>query len=986
MSNEVIFGSTSRDLLNQVRRRHIELLNQSLDRVKGQNIAPEITEFINQVADAGANLEAQDERATAQNILDYWNASLVSLNKREAAQEAAAELKLFVRRSEQAESPKTNPFRAIGAFGKDDRALLTARRDEIGAVVKKVREHKIVFITCPAGSGRSVLVTAGAVPRLEHSESDKRIVFKVSSPGIDPLAVLAATLKNTTAADLRRSPEALRDKINDARGDCKALVLIDNAEELFTRCSDPQRREAFARAIASVAVDPDICGVILIISNDQADNVCNLEALKPYATEAARLSLPPLTAAEIQRALLVQASAGGLRMDAEVVGDLAHELQGETAAFSLAWFMLLHLWPLNKGGFVGWDEYKKLGRPNEALSHVAEDTFRSLSPKAQDAAKRMFLRLANPEVGTATSHSVSRKDLLANAADGMPEALSAFEDAGLLRRSMRPDAPADSLKLVSDRLMFRWERLDQWLGGERQEKERLLLIARLWKDSGHQKGFLLSDKASIRQAEKYVDSTPEGVLLSMFIFKSKDERIRRIMVTSFGTLASVIVVLFVIIVGTIYHHFHEQESIDGLIDYLKQEAMKVHANETLTSKRLNGMISEAADEQANRPNKLIRNIERAFNWIWFDETFGAAEVNLSDINISHVNLHDSSFDNLRLIASTMKDINLSTLNSQSINLRNSAFNESEITDSRFDGSDLSFSQFRSAKLRSTDFSRANLYRAAFDNARLCDVDFTDASLNLTTFWNATFNERTKEYLRNTAWWLGRGWTTQQIQALMGQQDDYRDALEKRVNDFLKSGGSTKTGSVPSDIQRAYTHLINANGTNDIFILARTSGLNDWAWTLAINGVKLSKEQKQSNMGNKCDPEAPQTAQDSAEIGLCLVKNLDKNRFGTVQMEFEDTLGYILLQLGNVDDALKHLKEAAKLRNPDVLFRLAVAENASGNLDDALKDMQTSIGKGYVPTHERFLLAKYIVNDFEKELNAKLDGAYRSGAPAPACQD
>ena len=60
-------------------------------------------------------------------------------------------------------------------------------------------------------------------------------------------------------------------------------------------------------------------------------------------------------------------------MDAEVVGDLAlTSCRARITAFSLAWFMLLHLWPLNKGGFVGWDEYKRLGRPNEAVSHVAE--------------------------------------------------------------------------------------------------------------------------------------------------------------------------------------------------------------------------------------------------------------------------------------------------------------------------------------------------------------------------------------------------------------------------------------------------------------------------------------------------------------------------------------------------------------------------------------------------------------------------------------
>ena len=81
------------------------------------------------------------------------------------------------------------------------------------------------------------------------------------------------------------------------------------------------------------------------------------------------------------------------------------------------------------------------------------------------------------------------------------------------------------------------------------------------------------------------------------------------------------------------------------------------------------------------------------------------------------------------------------------------------------------------------------------------------------------------------------------------------------------------------------------------------------------------------------------------------------------MEFEEEyyLGYILLQLGNVDDALKHLKKKPpNFRNPDV--SLVSARSRRKRLGKplatyALKDMQTSIGKGYVPTHERFLPGK-----------------------------
>ena len=61
------------------------------------------------------------------------------------------------------------------------------------------------------------------------------------------------------------------------------------------------------------------------------------------------------------------------------------------------------------------------------------------------------------------------------------------------------------------------------------------------------------------------------------------------------------------------------------------------------------------------------------------------------------------------------------------------------------------------------------------------------------------------------------------------------------------------------------------------------------------------------------------------------------------------------------------------RSPEnSLFRLSVAENASGLTEEALTHMRSAIDKGYEPIHERVLLAKYLgLNGFEKQLDQAL---------------
>jgi hypothetical protein len=71
---------------------------------------------------------------------------------------------------------------------------------------------------------------------------------------------------------------------------------------------------------------------------------------------------------------------------------------------------------------------------------------------------------------------------------------------------------------------------------------------------------------------------------------------------------------------------------------------------------------------------------------------------------------------------------------------------------------------------------------------------------------------------------------------------------------------------------------------------------------------------------------------------------------------------------------------------DSLFRLAAAENASGRTKEALIHKQIGIDKGYVPIHERVLLAKYLShNDFEAQVDFALSQKYPEGGSAEQCQ-
>jgi uncharacterized protein YjbI with pentapeptide repeats len=1024
--------------LDDIRKRNSELMD--VDLAAEPSPVPEILNFIEDVAKAGGFLEAPDERAAAQNILDFWNASILAIGSAEAGEKTPTELEPFEESSHDWNAPPSeNPFLDLRASGRDKRALLFGRGDAIRDLLGRVRQHPIVFVTGPAGSGRTTLVMAGVVPRLKKNSDQPRCVLSVSSPGEHPLGALADVIARAGVVDLRRSPELFRTKVEEVCGDRGALLVVDKVGDLFTHCSDQQTRDKFVEAIASLVAEPYRHSAILMVRDEWAESIFKLRALKPYAVPAARFSPPPPTAAEIRRVLLALAEGARLRIDPRVVEDLAGDLHGDIAALPLARFMLLHLWPLRKGGFIAWDAYRQLGRCNDVLDKAAEDTYQGLSPEGQVAARRLFMALTKPAVSPpAYSQRKSRKTLDGDGSDAaMSEAIEAFKLAGLLKKSAPAGDKDDSLVIIHDRLMFQWKRLVEWLDEERQNSAQHLQVLasmKLWNESGRLPGYLFADDAAINQAESYVDSSPDSPALHEFLKASRDavaeakhrqieakqreiEAYQREAEAKQGEIAAqqreiearqreaeanrrkleaqqsaaknknialaltvgLVVLLFAFITTLFYYRSQEQGLIGQDVADL-QKLSELQRENDLSAKPNDGTQELQFENQ-------IRNKLNHVQWL---EYFGSADVDLSNVRLRNLNLHDLWYDNLHLVGTTIRNVNLSSAKYDSRDLANAAFSESTILNSQFNRANLSFSQFQRAVLQVVDFSEAYLYHANFEGAHLCDVTFTGAYLRYATFWNTYFGGKTAETLGQSTWWLARGWNAQQVGELLSR-------LHPDVS---------KLYSFTFDKERATTHWKDAQRAKDDF--ARVLALNDLAWTLTIYGVDLlsSKREDCGNSGGIAQTsqqnEIPQSAQESSVRAICLIDQLrkeanDNNKYDDYRLTFEDTLGYIYLQSSQSDRnllglALGHLQTATNNGSADAprdaLFRLAVAENALGRTQDALTHMKWSIDKDYVPIHERALLPEYLGrnDDFGTELSRALAAKYPQRENSQKCPE
>ena len=123
----------------------------------------EVVSFVEQGVLTGIVIEDEEDRWTAQGILDYWSAILYrnELNTIDAT----------LHDYDQSLSPEFTdemcPYIGLGTFGQGEQDQFYGRAAIIKKAIGRVETESFLGILGPAGSGKSSLLRAGVVPALQ---------------------------------------------------------------------------------------------------------------------------------------------------------------------------------------------------------------------------------------------------------------------------------------------------------------------------------------------------------------------------------------------------------------------------------------------------------------------------------------------------------------------------------------------------------------------------------------------------------------------------------------------------------------------------------------------------------------------------------------------------------------------------------------------------------------------------------------------------
>ncbi|MFD7712345.1 helix-turn-helix domain-containing protein [Streptomyces sp. NPDC059786] len=473
-------------------------------------------------------------------------------------------------------------YRGRGAAVDDLLAGLDRRGPDSGPYV----------VVAPSGAGKTSLLKAGLVAALGAGRLPGSPDWPVVelTPGERPLERLAQSVAGTVGADperalaaVRTSAEACADLLaqadpraagRPAERPYRTVILVDQFEESFAQCHDPEQRLAFFDLLCALSARRDAAGepAVLVVLGLRADfyGRCLAHPGLTAALRAAPFLLEPMTEPELRQAVTEPAEEAGLVVDDALVEVLLHELgafatpwagDGEYApgALPLLSHALRVTWMHREGNRLTTDAYRKSGGIRRALARSADQTYEALSPGRRRIAEHAFVRLGRrDDAHDGTRRRISRARLLGLLPGDETEAatvLEAFVRERLLTIDAEPDGEV-TVQIAHEALLGSWPLLRQWLTHDQlmgEARHALSEAAVQWQDNQRDKELLLTGRQLTRAVVWAEENDEELGPLQREFLRASRERVRRAarrkrLLIQLSVLFVVLVVLIAVIV------------------------------------------------------------------------------------------------------------------------------------------------------------------------------------------------------------------------------------------------------------------------------------------------------------------------------------------------------------------------------------------------------------------------------------------------------
>ena len=382
------------------------------------------------------------------------------------------------------EAPPVCPFRGLVPFDSAHAEYFFGRERLVAGLVARLVGSTSLAVVGPSGSGKSSVVRAGLLPALADgvlpgSAGWRQVLMR---PGAHPLQELGRALARLApGAPERNGDDPLATTLASLAPGERAVLAVDQLEELFTACRDDRERVAFAEALAVAATDPDQrLVVVLAIRADFYGGFAEYQDLSTQVSDN-QVLVGPMTREELRRAIELPARRAGLRVEPQLVSRLVGDVADEPGGLPLLSTTLLELWEQRDGRTLRLAAYEASGGVSGAVARLAERAYHRLTDPQRERARAILLRLADAEETALVRRRVPLQELEVERDRQAAGALAVLTESRLVT------VDQGTAEVAHEALLREWPRLRGWLEEDaegRRLHQHLIHAAAEWQESG----------------------------------------------------------------------------------------------------------------------------------------------------------------------------------------------------------------------------------------------------------------------------------------------------------------------------------------------------------------------------------------------------------------------------------------------------------------------------------------------------------------------
>ena len=448
------------------------------------------------------------------------------------------------------------PYKGLEYFdcNDEDPKYFFGRERLIGQLLDHVLKHNFMALVGASGNGKSSVLRAGLLHQLKLG---RRVAgsdawrIRITRPDRQPLQNLTLAFVEEGLSDLDRAEALGRaqgllkegaaglQRLVQASTAPRIILVIDQLEEVFTRCQSLEEHEQFFACLMGALAEADdkLCLVIVMRADFVGKCLENQYSGLAQQIQQHLISVLPLEPDELEAAICKPAEQVGLIIEPALVTEILNDIAGAPGSLPLLQYTLKELWQQRQGNQLVLSTYLELGRINGTLDKRATEIYNSFEAAEQQTVQHIFQQLTQLGEGTEdTRRRVFQADLVAEPKHStmrvqqVIERLSAPDHRLLVTSEVVTKGDASERLAIVDvaheALIRHWQLLRQWIEQNRdllRQQRKIEASAVAWREQRRKRGYLiqgrqLGDAQRFRKA--HGDLFPLSGLAQDFIGRS----------------------------------------------------------------------------------------------------------------------------------------------------------------------------------------------------------------------------------------------------------------------------------------------------------------------------------------------------------------------------------------------------------------------------------------------------------------------------------